>query len=283
MTQVRFEAMGCEIVVGGASVGSQDEIQRLFHSRDRCFSRFIDGSELNRVNAAAGRPIVVSPLFADTLQVALRACRETDGLVDPGLGAALLAAGYDRDFALLGGDPRPPRPAPAGRRPIFALGRVVRVPAGVQLDLNGVVKAIAVDDALALLAGEGFVSAGGDIAVRGELTVTLPGAGAVALQRGALATSGTTKRRWSRAGEPQHHLMDPRSGRPVDSPWSLVTACGATCVAADIAAKAGFLAGSDGPAWLDARGIPARFLDRDGAIRTNRAWDRNLRTAVACT
>jgi hypothetical protein len=38
------------------------------------------------------------------------------------------------------------------------------------------------------------------------------------------------------------------------------------------AAKAGFLLGEEGPAWLDARGIPARFLAADGAVTANRAW-----------
>ena len=281
MTEFRFEAMGCEIVVGGASARTRDCVELLFRERDRIFSRFIDGSELNRVNAAAGRPTVVSPLFADALQEALRASLETDGLVDPGLGAALVAAGYDRDFPMLEADPAPPAPTPE-RGAVIARGRVVFITIGVQLDLNGVVKAMAVDDALALLAGEGFVSAGGDVAAHGELSVALPGGGAVALRRGALATSGSAKRRWLRAGAVQHHLIDPRTGRPADSSWSLVTACGATCVAADIAAKAGFLAGIDGPAWLDARSIPARFLALDGAIRTNETWQRNMREAVAC-
>ena len=48
---------------------------------------------------------------------------------------------------------------------------------GVQLDLNGVVKAAAVDDALRLLSGPGFVSAGGDLATTRPLDVALPGGG----------------------------------------------------------------------------------------------------------
>jgi len=102
----------------------------------------------------------------------------------------------------------------------------------------------------------------------------------VELRQGALATSGRTKRRWLRGGELQHHLIDPRTGRPSRSPWTEVTACGATCVAADVAAKAGFLLGEDGPAWLDARGIPARFLREDGATRTTLAWERGMREAA---
>jgi thiamine biosynthesis lipoprotein len=154
------------------------------------------------------------------------------------------------------------------------------MPEGVILDLNGVVKSLAVDDALALLSGDASVSAGGDLAARGPLTVALPGGDAVELRQGALATSGRTKRQWLRGGEIQHHLIDARTGLPSRSRWTEVTACGATCVAADVAAKAGFLLGDDGPAWLDARGIPARFVRDDGAVRTTLAWDRDLREAA---
>ncbi len=283
MSEHTFEAMGCEIVVGGAAAAALEAVERLFHERDLVFSRFIARSELNRINAAAGRLVLASPLFAETLRTALRVAEETGGLVVPTLGAELVAAGYDRDSASLAPDARPADPVtgvqPAG---VISLGRVVGVPPGVQLDLNGVVKALAVDDAMKLLSGDGFVSAGGDVAARGALTVALPNEGSVTLQRGALATSGTAKRRWLRGDVLQHHLIDPRTRRPSTSPWSSVTACGATCLAADVAAKAGFLAGGDGPAWLEERGIPARFVGLDGEIRANGSWDRGLREALAC-
>jgi thiamine biosynthesis lipoprotein len=279
MSEYRFEAMGCEVIVRGGRAAQHHDVERLFRVRDRTFSRFIAGSELNRVNEASGRPILVSSLFADTLAVALQAARETDGLVDPTLGAALEAAGYTRDFSDLIADPRPAGPA-SGPRPVSLVGRIVRIPEGAILDLNGVVKSLAVDDALALLSGDASVSAGGDLAARGPLTIALPGGDAVELRQGALATSGRTKRQWLRGGEIQHHLIDARTGLPSRSRWTEVTACGATCVAADVAAKAGFLLGDDGPAWLDARGIPARFVRDDGAVRTTLAWDRDLREAA---
>jgi FAD:protein FMN transferase len=282
MSDHRFEAMGCEIVLGGAAAGERRAIEDLFHTRERIFSRFLPESELNRVNAAAGRPTLVSSEFARALRIALDAADETRGLVDPTLGAALTAAGYVADSATLVPDPRPAGAA-QGARSMVALGRIVGLPVGVELDLNGVVKSLAVDDALALFAGDGFVEAGGDVATRGPLSVALPDGDAVTLRRGALATSGTTKRWWLRGGVVQHHLLDPRTGRPARSPWTTVTACGATCVGADVAAKAGFLAGADGPAWLDARDIPARFVTTEGGVRCNRSWDRSMREAVACT
>ena len=97
----------------------------------------------------------------------------------------------------------------------------------MRLDLNGVVKARTVDDALALLDGKGFVSAGGDLATHGAIVVALPRDGTVSLMHGALATSGADRRRWVRGGRRQHHLIDPRTGRPADSPWEQVTVCGA--------------------------------------------------------
>jgi thiamine biosynthesis lipoprotein len=281
MSDERFEAMGCQVVVGGGTPGEHRAIRRLFHKRELTFSRFIPQSELNGVNASAGRLVLVSRLFADTLGVALHAAEETGGLIDPTIGAALEAAGYTRDLSQLSPAPQPPE-QPPGSSQLFALGRLVGLPPGAKLDLNGVVKSLAVDDALALVSGDGFVSAGGDLAARGELTVALPDGQAVSLRKGALATSGTTKRRWLRAGRVQHHLIDPRTGRPSTSPWAQVTACGATCLAADVAAKAGFLLGDGGPDWLDARGIPARFLAADWDVTTNDAWRRSMGEALEC-
>ena len=281
MSDHRFTAMGCEVLVGGGTRPERAAIERLFAEREAVFSRFVPGSELARVNASAGRVIMVSPLFAQTLRIALDAAEETEGFVVPTLGRALEAAGFTRDSSALAPDPAPPAPSPPAGS-VFALGRFVGLDPGVTLDLNGVVKALAVDDAVAFIGGGGFVSAGGDVATRGELTVALPGGGSVALREGALATSGSTKRWWLRGGRVQHHLIDPRTFRPAETPWAQVTACGASCLAADIAAKAGFLLGERGPAWLDRKGIPARFLAADDEITVNATWRSSVGEAAPC-
>jgi len=280
----RFHAMGTQVVVGATAPIPIHAVEGLFCQRERTFSRFLADSELNRVNASAGRIVGVSNAFAASLGLALRIAEQTDGLVDPTMGAALEAAGYSRDFDLLSPDRDPPGNGhPGAWRSVLLVGRRVFVPPPIQLDLNGVVKALAVDDALELLTGDGFVSAGGDLAVRGEMTVSLPDGESVLLRRGALATSGTAKRRWLRAGVVQHHLIDPQTGRPSASLWEQVTACGANCVAADAAAKAGFLLAERGPDWLDSRGIPARFLRPDGAVTATDSWRRSIAEPTACT
>jgi thiamine biosynthesis lipoprotein len=284
MNRHEFSAMGCEVVVGGATSVEIAAIEGLFRNRERTFSRFIPESELNRVNESAGRVVAVSRVFAETLELALSFATTTEGLVDPTLGGALESAGYTRDFGLLAPDPRPAGEArPAIDGSVTLLGRLVRLAPEVQLDLNGVVKSRTVDEALAMLVGQGFVSAGGDLATRGAMSVSLPGEEAVSLRSGALATSGTVKRRWLRAGRVQHHLIDPRTGRPARSRWTQVTACGATCVAADVAAKAGFLLDGEGPDWLDERQIPARFVGGNDRVTVNRAWSDSMREVAACT
>lgn len=273
--------MGCEVVVAGASPVELARIQALFERRDAVFSRFRAESELSLVNSGP-RKVTVSCLFAEMVDTALWASRETGGLVDPTLGGAVEAAGYERDFAALTDDGPPGEPAPARPESIRLVGNVLLRAAGVRLDLNGVVKAAAVDDAVALLAGSGFVSAGGDLAARGEVDVAVPGGATVRLVSGALATSGRTRRRWLRGGEEQHHLIDPASGRPFWGPWEQVTVCGATCLAADVAAKAAYLLGDDGPDWLDERDIPGRFVLAKIAYE-NASWRRSLTREAACT
>jgi thiamine biosynthesis lipoprotein len=282
----RFRSMGCEIAVctGDGDTRALERIRRLFEERDARFSRFARAGaaagELTRVNRSRC-PVLVSPELARALRAALDAARATDGLVDPTLLNALEGAGYDADFASLAPDPRPPRRARPGRvAEVRLTGRLLERPPDVRLDLNGVVKSMAVDDALALTGG-GWISAGGDLAAARPIDVALPAGGAVRLEAGALATSGSAQRRWVRGGRVQHHLIDPRTGLPADSPWQAVTVCGATCRAADVAAKAAFLLGTDGPDWLDERGMAGRFVAAVGAVVVlNRSWQGAV---PACT
>jgi thiamine biosynthesis lipoprotein len=97
---------------------------------------------------------------------------------------------------------------------------------------------------------------------------------AITLRAGGIATSGSATRSWLRGGAIQHHLIDPLTGRPSESPWTHVTAAGGNCVRADVAAKAGFLLGEDGPGWLDSRSVPARFVS-EAEVVENGCWTRS--------
>jgi thiamine biosynthesis lipoprotein len=206
------------------------------------------------------------------LLLAVDAARETSGLFDPTVLPALLAAGYDRDFDELPADGDRPRATAVPSLDALTLrGHMLLRAAPLVLDLNGVVKGKTVDDALALV-GEGWVSAGGDIATTVPVNVGLPAGGSILLRDGGLATSSVAVRNWLRGGETQHHLIDTATGRPARTPWRDVTVAAQNCVAADVAAKAALLLGRAGPSWLDRRRLPGRFVDGRGAVHVNETW-----------
>ncbi len=249
MSPERFTAMGVEVVVGGARADELEDVRGMFALWDRTFSPFLTDSELAHVNTRETRLVAVSPLFSRVLDVALETARLTDGLVDPTFGSP---AGDWTTLRLTG--------PLLGRRP------------GTTLDLNGVVKGLAADAALELVSGPAFVSAGGDVASRGVAVVGLPGGGSRRLEDGGLATSGTTH--W------EDHLIDPRTGHTSTSRWTEVTVAAASCLAADVAAKAAFLLSDEGPAWLDARGLAGRFREGERIV-TNRVWRHAMESRLA--
>ena len=93
MSPRRFKAMGCEIVVGGATPSEQVAVERLFAALEASLSRFRPTSDLERLNNSPAGTVIVSPLLATALDDALRAAQATDGLCDPTIAAALRVRG----------------------------------------------------------------------------------------------------------------------------------------------------------------------------------------------
>lgn len=276
---ITFRAMGCTVELSDGMPAAR--VRALFEQRERTFSRFRADSELSRLNRAPAGASLVSDELSRLLAHAIDASRATGGLVTPAVGAAVVAAGYDDDFEALPADGPPVR---AGRVPsleaLSLRGTLLVRAEPIELDLNCVVKGATVDDALAL-GGGGFVAAGGDLATSAPVVVGLPGGGAVTLHGGGLATSSVAKRRWRRGGVDQHHLIDPATASPARGPWRDVTVAAGSCLAADVAAKAALLSGAAGPAWLDRRGLPGRFVDHERRVRVNDSWRRLVAAPLA--
>ena len=270
---------------------AQQIAARLLEDVDRTCSRFRQDSDLVRANAGAGSWTNVDPLLLKAIGAAIEAAEQTGGLVDPTLGHALVAVGYDRDISLVlaeSSDPAGvPVPARAGAwRDIQRdLAGAVLVPHGSALDLGATAKAWAADLIVAAIAAEldGTVvlSLGGDVAVAGPggwpvaITETIDdpaGAEVVHLPYGGLATSSTAARRWIRDGVIRHHLIDPRSGEPTSGRWRTVTATGATCLAANTATTAAIVLGDRALTWLGDRDIPARLVSTSGRIVRTDRW-----------
>jgi len=258
---------------------------------DRTCSRFRKDSDLVRANAGAGSWVSVDPMLVKAVGAAVEAAAQTDGLVDPTLGHALVAVGYDRDISLVLAETSDPAgisvPARAGawrdiqRDPAGGL----LVPRGSALDLGATCKAWAADLIVAAIGAQFdstvVLSLGGDIAVAGPngwpvaITETIDdpaGAEIVHLPYGGLATSSTAARRWIRDGVTRHHVIDPRTGEPTSGRWRTVTATGATCLAANTATTAAIVLGDRAIGWLSERDIPARLVNTSGRIVRTERW-----------
>ncbi|MBJ7471275.1 MAG: FAD:protein FMN transferase [Solirubrobacteraceae bacterium] len=161
-------------------------------------------------------------------------------------------------FDLAADDPADDAPMLAcAWRNVVAGPEHVNRPAGVRLDSGGIGKGLAADLAADLLRGAPawMVDCGGDLRIGG--TARMPRAVDVRdpvdpsqlihrlhITRGAVATSGVTRRSWDRGGARSHHLIDPRTGRPADTGVLQVTALAPTALEAEVIAKTALLHGA---------------------------------------
>lgn len=265
---------------GHVSGDAAQRVAALVAHYESLWTRFRAGSEVSRLNAAAGAPV---PVSAETIAL-LAACNEwvrlPGGVFQPLVGRAIREWGYDVGT----GRTRPgTEHSPAGRPitgsvEVDVARRTARIPAGELIDLGGIAKgwiadlcldplADATDDASVLL------DAGGELlAVRGchAMAVIHDGAlcGSVTLREGeAVATSGFSMHRWVNGdGAAAHHLIDPATGRPGAAVHATVVA--ETAAAADVRAK--FLALR--PDALDAARAPALVTFAGGGRRASPHW-----------
>jgi thiamine biosynthesis lipoprotein len=249
-------------------------------------TRFSDESELGALNRAAGTWCPVSGALFSVVAEAVTAARATDGLFDPGLLPLLEALGYDRDYDAI--EHRETSPCPVAAEALASAGRWraiqldaerlrIALPAGLRLDLGGIAKGWAADAVRARHLARYdnvLIDAGGDMRAYGGPRPGEPWAvgignprareagtpedhvAVVTLRHGGIATSGAAGRWWLRGGARQHHLLDPRTGRPM-SLWldptddrpdgpplvATATALAPTAAQAEVAAKVALLRG----------------------------------------
>jgi FAD:protein FMN transferase len=254
------------------------EIERI----ERKYSRYDGHSFVSAINerAAGGGSITVDDETAALIDYAYACHAKSDGLFDITAGVLRRAwnfsSGQVPDAALVQS-----LLARVGLRKIDWQRPALRFRVqGMEIDLGGIGKEYAVDRVAAILHDIGIVHGvidfGGDMAVLGPhpdgtpWTIHLrdPGrrdavAATVSVRSGALATSGDYERYVEIAGRRYCHILDPRTGWPVEG-LSSVSALAASCMVAGSAATIAMLKGRTGADWLASLGLPHFWVDADG-------------------
>ena len=251
-------------------------------------SRFDPDSELMQATRCAGRPIRITPICAGLVHDALQIAAETDGIVTPVMGQQLSACGYRLDISqvnIQNDGTFEVHPA-ASWTDLYLDDEYLLVPVGVVLDLGATAKASTADwiaERILTDTGAGaYVELGGDIATAGPepdsgwqvLVRDLPGepSDCIALHgRGGLATSSILHRRWKMGSRTAHHILDPGTGLPVQTPWRTVSVAASTCLTANAAATAAIVIGARSARPGQMPG-PARFVGGNGDVIRLGGW-----------
>lgn len=220
-----------------AAVAAFEEVFAEFDRLESLLSVWRAGSDLQRLNAAAGQhPVPVSPETIEVLTVARQIGDWTDGKFDVTFAALsdLWKFDHDQDNSI-------PSPADIQQRlPLIDYRQVEFDPAagtafvqrtGMRVHFGGVGKGYAVDRAVAILRKRGLVDfmvqAGGDMYVAGRHGDRLwrlgiqdprgPGGSSFAsveLSNATFSTSGDYERFFIKDGRRYHHILDPDRGEP---------------------------------------------------------------------
>lgn len=275
----------------------QREVQGLLDRLEAQMSHWSADSDLGVFNRRA--PGSWQPLPDDlfeVLQAALALAQDTDGAIDPTLGALVNLWGF-------GPAPRrssPPSPADIAqararcgwqRLQLDPATRRARQPGGLELDLSCIAKGHAVDRVAERLLSLGLahflVEVGGELRGQGckadgsPWWVELEGIASnrpralVALHGLSVATSGDYRQFFEHAGRRYAHTLDPRLAQPLSGAPTAVSVLHPSCRTADAAATALCVLGADaGLAYADTRDLAAVFLLRDAQGLEQERWSR---------
>jgi thiamine biosynthesis lipoprotein len=214
-----------------------EEVFREFERLDGLLSVWREGSDVNRINAAAGRAAVpVHPEVREILATARQISEWTGGKFDVTFGALADVWKFDHDQ-----DNSIPDEAAIQERLLLVdytgvvvddrAGTVSLARRGMRIHLGGIGKGYAVDRAVGILRRRGIrdfiVQSGGDLYAGGARGGTpwrlgindprgAPGEsfGTVELSDATFSTSGDYERFFMKGNIRYHHLLDPDIGQP---------------------------------------------------------------------
>jgi len=280
----------CTITLYDGESATLDDCIRHLATREQLWSKTIDTSDVARLNADG--TATVNDETAVLLKTALEMKTLTDGAFDITTAsltdvwkAAQEANALPEEkvltaaLALVGGE-------------VTVDGREVTLPRGASIDLGGIAKGHIADELADLIRENGTTSAvidlGGNIVAVGsrpdgkpfDIGIAHPQkenalAATVAVTDMAVVTSGSYERGFTIGGRMYSHIIDPKTGHPVDNDLASVTVIAPKAATADALATACFVSGYDKAQMILSRfeETEAVFVLRDGTVKTTDGVD----------
>jgi thiamine biosynthesis lipoprotein len=273
-----FTAMACpcELLIEDCNEEMARHLLEVVSSRawriEQKFSRYRDDNIVHAINTSEGRPVEVDEETAALIDFGAVLTRLSEGAFD-------LTSGVLRRAWTFDGGCRIPDPAKVtelmkqvGWHRVRWARPVLSLEPGMQIDFGGVGKEYAVDAAVRELRGLGvqpscLVNLGGDLAItaprqQGQPWVAgvehcdQPGMALESLPilRGALATSGDSRRFLLHEGRRYSHILDARTGWPVVGAPRSITVLAQSCSEAGSLATLASLQGASAEEYLRAQG-----------------------------
>ena len=279
-----------ELPSGVALTSVREDIELLLESINRQMSTYRPDSDISRFNQAeAGSWQVLPADFWRVIRYSLQLAEDSGGAFDPTVGPLVNLWGFGPDSK------RDEPPVAAELEAIQArigyqrlawreADQALLQPGDAYVDLSAVAKGYAVDKVADLLLGLGvedlLVEIGGELRAHGgkpagqpwkvAIEKPLPGvrevAHIVAMKNMAIATSGDY-RNYFQAGDRRYsHIIDPRTGYPVNHKVVSVSVLHPRCAEADALATALTVMGAEeGMAWAEARQLAVLFMVQSGS------------------
>jgi thiamine biosynthesis lipoprotein len=283
LVAVRFTAMAspCEVLVPASRLDTARELGQCAAEEawriEQKYSRYRSDSVTAWIHAHPGTALDLDAESASLMDFAQRCHAISEGMFDITSGILRRAWTFD-------GSDRLPLPAAVeALLPFVGFEKLtwrsprLELPVGMELDFGGIGKEYAVDRAYDLLAakspGPFLVNFGGDLRASGpppggrwHVGIEKPDVQREAkmvleLERGALATSGDSRRFVLRDGVRYGHVLSPKTGWPVMHAPRSVTVAASSCTEAGLLSTLAMLHGARAREFLNEQGVKYWVLE----------------------
>jgi len=269
-----------------APVDLEQRIEATLEMIDQSMSTYKTDSEISQFNAQpVAEPQMISPQFADVLDISKLVWEQSDGAFDPTVGPLVDLWGFGpvlTDNVIPGDEQIALALENTGYQHLSIDMQMISKSSPIRLDLSAVAKGYAVDqiaDLLEMLALPDYlVEVGGEMRLSGsnpkgqpwriaiEMPAILPQVQQViSAHNAAIATSGDYRNYFEQDGVRYSHSIDPRTGKPIRHSLASVTVVGETCAEADAWATALMVLGEEqGMLLAEQLGLAIYMLVKEG-------------------